>query len=321
MARGSGSIGQTFLFADLSGFTALTEAHGDEQAVDLVDGFCVAVRQLLAAHHAHEVKTIGDALTRTGDTAAAIRLGLCIVHDVGARHGFPLVRVGMHTGPAVERGGDWFGATVNLAARVSAAAAGGEALLTAATRDAATSRAAPRDHCGPRLGLVAVPWRCRLASRGCLGRRGHHGRIHRHHRPQHRRGARHRLWLPGHRRERHPRPAPQLDALAARRQQRRGHHQPAAELPPAGPLQPWGRRRWLPATPWSCWPWPCSASVDATSPDRSTPTNAKRCSAGRQAGEPTLRRPPQPHPAPRPPNPTPRQVLGAPRRGVLIACS
>ena len=40
-------------------------------------------------------------------------------------------------GPAVEREGDWFGATVNLAARVSAAAAGGEALLTAATRDAA----------------------------------------------------------------------------------------------------------------------------------------------------------------------------------------
>jgi adenylate cyclase len=43
----------------------------------------------------------------------------------------------MHTGPAVERGGDWFGATVNLAARVSAAASGGEALLTAAPRDAA----------------------------------------------------------------------------------------------------------------------------------------------------------------------------------------
>jgi class 3 adenylate cyclase len=38
------------LFADLSGFTALTEAHGDEQAADLVGEFCVAVRQLLAAH-------------------------------------------------------------------------------------------------------------------------------------------------------------------------------------------------------------------------------------------------------------------------------
>jgi adenylate cyclase len=56
---------------------------------------------------------------------------------VVGRHGFPLVRVGMHTGPAVERGGDWFRATVNLAARVSAAASGGEVLLTAATRTAA----------------------------------------------------------------------------------------------------------------------------------------------------------------------------------------
>ena len=138
MAQQSESVAQTFLFADLSGFTALTEAHGDEQAADLVGGFCGAVRRLLAAHQAQEVKTIGDALMlRSGDAAAAIRLGLCIVHDVGAQHGFPLVRVGMHTGPAVEREGDWFGATVNLAARVSAAAAGGDALLTAATRTAA----------------------------------------------------------------------------------------------------------------------------------------------------------------------------------------
>src|SRR5919108_1491154 len=138
MAQRSESVAQTFLFADLSGFTALTEAHGDEQAADLVGGFCVAVRRLLADHQAHEVKTIGDALMlRSGDAGAAIRLGLRIVHDVGAQHGFPLVRVGMHTGPAVERAGDWFGATVNVAARVSAAASGGEALLTAATRVAA----------------------------------------------------------------------------------------------------------------------------------------------------------------------------------------
>jgi adenylate cyclase len=138
MAQRSKPAVQTFLFADLSGFTALTEAHGDEQAADLVGGFCAAVRQLLAEHQAHEVKTIGDALMlRTADAAAAIRLGLCIVHDVGAQHGFPLVRVGMHTGSAVERAGDWFGSTVNLAARVSAAASGGEALLTAATRAAA----------------------------------------------------------------------------------------------------------------------------------------------------------------------------------------
>jgi adenylate cyclase len=138
MAQQSELAVQTFLFADLSGFTALTEAHGDEQAADLVGGFCVAVRRLLAKHQAHEVKTIGDALMiRVGDAAAAIRLGLRIVHDVGAQHGFPLVRVGMHTGPAVQRERDWFGATVNLAARISGAASGGEALLTAATKAAA----------------------------------------------------------------------------------------------------------------------------------------------------------------------------------------
>jgi adenylate cyclase len=138
MEQRSELAAQTFLFADLSGFTALTEAHGDEHAADLVGGFCLAVRQLLAEHQAQEVKTIGDALMlRAGDPAAAIRLALRIVHDVGAQHGFPLVRVGMHTGPAVERAGDWFGATVNVAARISAAASGGEVLLTATTRDAA----------------------------------------------------------------------------------------------------------------------------------------------------------------------------------------
>jgi adenylate cyclase len=160
MAQRSELAAQTFLFADLSGFTALTEAHGDEQAADLVGGFCVAVRQLLEAHRAQEVKTIGDALMlRAGDAAAAIRLALRIVHDVGAQHGFPLVRVGMHTGPAVERAGDWFGATVNLAARISAAAAGGEVLLTATTRDAAGQVAGVelRDHGRRAFRNVAAP--------------------------------------------------------------------------------------------------------------------------------------------------------------------
>jgi hypothetical protein len=48
----------------------------DEQAADLVGGFCVAGCQLLAEHQTQEIKTIGDALMlRTGDAAAAIRLG------------------------------------------------------------------------------------------------------------------------------------------------------------------------------------------------------------------------------------------------------
>jgi class 3 adenylate cyclase/YHS domain-containing protein len=128
----------TFLFADLSGFTALTEAHGDEQAADLVGEFSDVVHKLLSAHDAHEVKTIGDAIMiRGGSAAASVQLGTRIVRDVGAQHGFPMIRVGMHTGNAVERNGDWFGAAVNLAARVSGVASGGEVLVTETTRASA----------------------------------------------------------------------------------------------------------------------------------------------------------------------------------------
>ena len=124
----------TFLFADIAGFTALTEAHGDEHAAVLVADFCDAVRAELGRYGAIQVKTIGDALLlRIPEPAQAIRLGLRIAHDVLPGHGAPAVRVGMHHGPAVERDGDFFGAAVNLAARVSAAAAGGEVLLSAQT--------------------------------------------------------------------------------------------------------------------------------------------------------------------------------------------
>ena len=128
----------TFLFADLAGFTALTEAHGDEQAADLVEEFTQSAGELLPRYGGEQIKTIGDALMlrvqRPGD---AVNLGLALTHDLLAECGYPAIRVGMHHGPAVHRAGDWFGATVNLAARVSGLAHGGEVLLTDATRTAA----------------------------------------------------------------------------------------------------------------------------------------------------------------------------------------
>ena len=123
----------TFLFADIAGFTALTEAHGDEEAATLVADFCDAVRAELPAGAAH-VKTIGDALMlRIPDPGKAILLGLRITHGLMRGHGAPAVRVGLHHGSAIEREGDYFGAAVNLAARVSGVATGGEVLVTAQT--------------------------------------------------------------------------------------------------------------------------------------------------------------------------------------------
>jgi adenylate cyclase len=124
----------TFLFADIAGFTALTEAHGDEEAADLVASFGEAVRAELPAFGGEHVKTIGDAiLVRIPDPAQAIRRGLRITHELMRGHGAPAVRVGLHHGPAAERDGDYFGAAVNLAARVSAEATGGEVLVTGHT--------------------------------------------------------------------------------------------------------------------------------------------------------------------------------------------
>ena len=124
----------TFLFADIAGFTALTEAHGDEQAAALAADFCAAVKAELPAAQGAHVKSIGDALMlRIPDPAEAILLGLRIAGELMRDHGAPAIRVGLHHGPAIERDGDYFGAAVNLAARVSAAAVGGEVLLTAHT--------------------------------------------------------------------------------------------------------------------------------------------------------------------------------------------
>jgi adenylate cyclase len=128
----------TFLFADLAGFTALTEAHGDDRAADLAQAFALGIRNVLPAYEASEVKSLGDGMmVHVADPAQAIALGARVVSAVAGRGGLPLARVGMHTGPAAERGGDWYGGAVNVAARVCELAPPGEVLLTDATRTAA----------------------------------------------------------------------------------------------------------------------------------------------------------------------------------------
>ena len=128
----------TFLFADLVGFTALSIERGDEQAADVATRFQREVTALAARHDAIVVKSLGDgAMVRAQDAGDALRLGLALTNGLD---GLPPVRVGLNTGPAVERDGDFFGSTVNLAARLSQAARGGEVLLTDATRTAARRR-------------------------------------------------------------------------------------------------------------------------------------------------------------------------------------
>lgn len=120
----------TFLFADLAGFTALTETHGDDDATNVVSRFYDLAHASLAGN-TRLIKTIGDAVMIIADEPpAAVSTALRLAATVHAEAGFPMLRVGLHSGSAVERSGDYFGAAVNLAARITAYARSDQILCT-----------------------------------------------------------------------------------------------------------------------------------------------------------------------------------------------
>jgi hypothetical protein len=126
------------LFADVSGSTKLYEMVGDKAAHEAID-LCVKLLSALTEQHGGRVvKTIGDEVMaifpRPGEAARAavdIQLGMSEMAPVDkVRLG---VRVGMHFGPVVERDGDVFGDTVNLAARLSEVASKGQIITSLET--------------------------------------------------------------------------------------------------------------------------------------------------------------------------------------------
>lgn len=127
-----------FLFADISEYSRLSELGGDEVAADLAIRFACLAGKIAGEHGAHVVKQVGDAVMLRADSATElIALGLRLHRDLGS---LPPIHVGIHSGPAVARSGDWWGCTVNIAARIAAAAAAGQLLVTDATRRAAGNR-------------------------------------------------------------------------------------------------------------------------------------------------------------------------------------
>jgi class 3 adenylate cyclase len=129
----------TFCFVDLAGFTALTEAHGDDAAADLIARFGAAVDAALEGD-ATIVDRIGDAVFLVGETPERT---LRCVQRLWTRSldepDFPTLHAGLHHGEAVLRDGRWVGTAVNLAARVAAHARGGQVLATAAVAAHATA--------------------------------------------------------------------------------------------------------------------------------------------------------------------------------------
>jgi adenylate cyclase len=124
-------------FLDITGYTRLTEDRGDEAAADLAERLGTLVRRSSQEHGGQPVKWLGDGVMFFfDDPADGVQAALDMVEEV-AMHALPPARVGIHAGPVVFQEGDYFGRTVNIAARIAEYARPGEVLVTQEVVDAA----------------------------------------------------------------------------------------------------------------------------------------------------------------------------------------
>jgi class 3 adenylate cyclase len=132
----------TLLFSDIEDSTALNERLGDAAWVRVLAAHDRVVRGQVQRHRGHVVKSQGDGfMVVFGSPRAAVDAAVGIQGAVTSsrrqlRRTPVKVRIGVHAGSAVARDGDWFGRNVALAARVAAAAEGGQVLVTDEVRDA-----------------------------------------------------------------------------------------------------------------------------------------------------------------------------------------
>jgi adenylate cyclase len=132
-----GRLRVAIAFADLAGYTRLTEQAGEEQALDVVERFVAGVAATLP-DDARVIKTIGDEAMIVGSDAAALA-EWAVGYQRMASNARPRPRIGIHAGAALYRDGDYYGHAVNLASRVAARAAGGEVLVTRPVVEAAAA--------------------------------------------------------------------------------------------------------------------------------------------------------------------------------------
>ena len=148
-------------FLDITGYTRLTEERGDAAAADLATRLATLVRRSSQEHEGTPVKWLGDGVMfyfrAPGD---AVLAALEMVEVVG-RQGLPPAHVGIHAGPVVFQEGDYFGRTVNLAARIADYARPGEVLVSQEVIDAAEGGPVSFVEIGP-VELKGVPGTLRL---------------------------------------------------------------------------------------------------------------------------------------------------------------
>jgi adenylate cyclase len=117
-------------FLDLTGYTKLTEERGDRAAAELAGRLVEMVHEFAHRRGGRAVKLLGDGVMfHFPEPGQAVRCGMELVDRI-PRVGLPQARVGLHSGPVVFQDGDYFGGTVNIAARITDYARPGEVLVS-----------------------------------------------------------------------------------------------------------------------------------------------------------------------------------------------
>jgi adenylate cyclase len=136
-------------FLDITGYTRLTQEHGDDAAADLVATIARLVRRNSVEHGGKPIKWLGDGVMFLfPDPGPGVLSALEMVH-VLAREGLPPCHVGLAAGPVLYQEGDYFGQTVNLSARIADYARANEVLVSREVADASRDNGVTFDDLGP----------------------------------------------------------------------------------------------------------------------------------------------------------------------------
>ena len=124
-------------FLDITGYTRLTQEHGDVAAAQLAERLGRLAQRTSIKYGGRPVKWLGDGVMfHFPNPGPGVVAALEMVDGV-AGAGLPPAHVGLHSGPVIFQEGDYYGATVNVAARIAEYARPGEVLVSQEVIDAA----------------------------------------------------------------------------------------------------------------------------------------------------------------------------------------
>jgi adenylate cyclase len=136
-------------FLDISGYTRLTQEQGDAAAAQLAERLGRLVQRRSIEHGGRPVKWLGDGvMLHFPSPGQGVVAALEMVRDVVAA-GLPPAHVGLHAGPVIFQEGDYYGQTVNVAARIASVATAGQVLVSQAVIDAAGQAGVEFQEIGP----------------------------------------------------------------------------------------------------------------------------------------------------------------------------